>query len=393
MDCDSDQPPVKTACTNCRRAKVKCIFREGEACTRCARISISCSPHVPIRKRKRGPPGSYVSQDEDGALIIMEYDGSDHYLGPMAYDAHTAGGGGAYGVPPPHLVLAAHTAPHLSRQLSQHGGATGEQCGLPPNLHLVATATPLLADLGSPSLRTVHDSPGRKPDGRALHLRHAEAYLLPADSYALPRARASAVVPGKVRPAPVHAGPIVRVDDHLAASRRPSPWYPSGAPAVCLGSVGAGAGFEMGQACGAGTRMMAGVASDLHPAGESSAALAHARDPTIPFGGRAPAGAPACSPSRRWDSPLTPREVAGAPAAPPPVSSSPLCYALCSGGTLRAGAAAVGLLASAATCLPARPDSPHVGEYHGVPEITVARSSSTIDFGGALALASLSEAF
>lgn len=55
IDCENDQPPVKTACTNCRRAKVKCHFRAGVTCTRCCRLGVECSPHVP-GKRKRLEP-------------------------------------------------------------------------------------------------------------------------------------------------------------------------------------------------------------------------------------------------------------------------------------------------------------------------------------------------
>mmetsp|Transcript_7661 Transcript_7661/g.21560 ORF Transcript_7661/g.21560 Transcript_7661/m.21560 type:complete len:204 (+) Transcript_7661:113-724(+) len=55
MVCDSDQPPVKTACTNCRRAKVKCLFEMGVTCTRCSRLGIECSPHIPGKRKRLGP--------------------------------------------------------------------------------------------------------------------------------------------------------------------------------------------------------------------------------------------------------------------------------------------------------------------------------------------------
>ncbi|EOD07827.1 hypothetical protein EMIHUDRAFT_249373 [Emiliania huxleyi CCMP1516] len=55
IPCESDQPPVKTACTNCRRAKVKCIFESGVACTRCSRLNLECLPHVPTKRKRLCP--------------------------------------------------------------------------------------------------------------------------------------------------------------------------------------------------------------------------------------------------------------------------------------------------------------------------------------------------
>ena len=79
VDCDSDQPPVKTACINCRRAKVKCIFKEGEACARCARVNIACTPHMPIRKRKRGASATFSSHDGE-VYLSFDSNASSHYF-------------------------------------------------------------------------------------------------------------------------------------------------------------------------------------------------------------------------------------------------------------------------------------------------------------------------
>jgi hypothetical protein len=292
----------------------------------------------------------------------------------------------------------------LSLQMEHHGGGMGE--GVPSSLHLVGNATPLLSRFGSTQMQPARDSPGhetdfsrspdlRRPDANPIptdaYLPPTDAHPLPSDLYSLPRACTSAAAAARARPLPVLASAVPRSDERPA--NRCPPWYATSAPAVCLGSVGAATGFEVGQACGSGARLGQGVISEMHPAPGPCSGLAHPRAPAIPFGGgRASAGAPSGVPNRMCDFPSTQREAGGGLAVPPPVSATPLCYTLCAGGTLCAAGAAVGLLPSAAAGLPPRPSTPSVAAYSAAPELTVARTSSTIYFGGALALVSFSEA-
>ncbi|KAJ4389579.1 hypothetical protein N0V93_007050 [Gnomoniopsis smithogilvyi] len=61
--------PYGHACTNCARAKCKCIYAGGQAgaiCERCLRLSKTCQPSVPNRKRNpRKAPGSRTAHLEE----------------------------------------------------------------------------------------------------------------------------------------------------------------------------------------------------------------------------------------------------------------------------------------------------------------------------------------
>ncbi|GJC78762.1 hypothetical protein ColLi_01600 [Colletotrichum liriopes] len=71
--------PYGRACTNCSRAKCKCILRPvGGACERCHRLSKTCQPSNPIRKRSKKPPSSRTAQLEeklDGLVTLLRQSG------------------------------------------------------------------------------------------------------------------------------------------------------------------------------------------------------------------------------------------------------------------------------------------------------------------------------
>ncbi|KAF6804129.1 C6 transcription factor [Colletotrichum sojae] len=71
--------PYGRACTNCSRAKCKCILRPaGGACERCHRLGKACQPSNPQRKRSKKPPSSRTAQLEeklDGLVSLLRQSG------------------------------------------------------------------------------------------------------------------------------------------------------------------------------------------------------------------------------------------------------------------------------------------------------------------------------
>ncbi|KAJ9133831.1 Transcriptional regulator WAR1 [Pleurostoma richardsiae] len=59
--------PYGRACTNCSRAKCKCIYRSsGGSCERCHRLNKDCQPSLTVRKRNvKKPAGSKTAQLEE----------------------------------------------------------------------------------------------------------------------------------------------------------------------------------------------------------------------------------------------------------------------------------------------------------------------------------------
>ncbi|KAK2015906.1 hypothetical protein LZ32DRAFT_112731 [Colletotrichum eremochloae] len=71
--------PYGRACTNCSRAKCKCILRPvGGACERCHRLGKTCHPSNPVRRRSRKPRSSRTAQLEeklDGLVTMLRHSG------------------------------------------------------------------------------------------------------------------------------------------------------------------------------------------------------------------------------------------------------------------------------------------------------------------------------
>ncbi|EFQ33935.1 hypothetical protein CGRA01v4_12414 [Colletotrichum graminicola] len=71
--------PYGRACTNCSRAKCKCILRPvGGPCERCHRLSKLCQPSNPVRRRSRKPRSSRTAQLEeklDGLVTMLRQSG------------------------------------------------------------------------------------------------------------------------------------------------------------------------------------------------------------------------------------------------------------------------------------------------------------------------------
>ncbi|TDZ38782.1 Transcriptional regulator WAR1 [Colletotrichum spinosum] len=77
--------PYGRACTNCARAKCKCILRPvGGACERCHRLEKTCQPSNPLRKRSKKPSSSRTAQLEeklDGLVRALTQSGRSGELG------------------------------------------------------------------------------------------------------------------------------------------------------------------------------------------------------------------------------------------------------------------------------------------------------------------------
>ncbi|KAI8244231.1 Efflux pump mlcE [Colletotrichum sp. SAR 10_96] len=86
--------PYGRACTNCSRAKCKCILRPaGGACERCYRLNKTCQPSNPQRKRSKKPPSSRTAQLEeklDGLVTLLRQSGGRPELVDMANISGTA---------------------------------------------------------------------------------------------------------------------------------------------------------------------------------------------------------------------------------------------------------------------------------------------------------------
>ncbi|KAK1984656.1 hypothetical protein LZ30DRAFT_779608 [Colletotrichum cereale] len=71
--------PYGRACSNCSRAKCKCILRlAGGACERCHRLGKPCQPSNPARRRSRKPRSSRTAQLEekiDGLVTMLRQSG------------------------------------------------------------------------------------------------------------------------------------------------------------------------------------------------------------------------------------------------------------------------------------------------------------------------------
>ncbi|KAK2729073.1 C6 transcription factor [Colletotrichum kahawae] len=88
--------PYGRACTNCSRAKCKCILRPaGGACERCHRLNKTCRPSNPQRKRSKKPPSSRTAQPEeklDGLVTLLRQSGGRPELVDMANISGVVGG-------------------------------------------------------------------------------------------------------------------------------------------------------------------------------------------------------------------------------------------------------------------------------------------------------------
>ncbi|KAJ0159597.1 hypothetical protein CTA2_9414 [Colletotrichum tanaceti] len=87
--------PYGRACTNCSRAKCKCILRPvGGACERCHRLSKTCQPSNPIRRRSKKPPSSRTAQLEeklDGLVMLLRQSGRPDLPADLGVDFNMPG--------------------------------------------------------------------------------------------------------------------------------------------------------------------------------------------------------------------------------------------------------------------------------------------------------------
>ncbi|GJC94544.1 Zn(II)2Cys6 transcription factor [Colletotrichum higginsianum] len=87
--------PYGRACTNCSRAKCKCILRPvGGACERCHRLSKTCQPSNPIRRRSKKPPSSRTAQLEeklDGLVTLLRQSGRPDLPADLGVDFNIPG--------------------------------------------------------------------------------------------------------------------------------------------------------------------------------------------------------------------------------------------------------------------------------------------------------------
>ena len=68
LPCEETVKPVKHACTNCSRSKVKCdLDAQNDPCGRCRRFGLVCVPveHTPSHEGRRKKRGSLTSGDGD----------------------------------------------------------------------------------------------------------------------------------------------------------------------------------------------------------------------------------------------------------------------------------------------------------------------------------------
>ncbi|KAK2059580.1 hypothetical protein LY76DRAFT_511846 [Colletotrichum caudatum] len=95
--------PYGRACTNCSRAKCKCILRPvGGACERCHRLDKPCQPSNPVRRRSRKPRSSRTAQLEeklDGLVTMLRQSALPDLPAGLAVDAAAAAAAALHPVP------------------------------------------------------------------------------------------------------------------------------------------------------------------------------------------------------------------------------------------------------------------------------------------------------
>ncbi|KAG7056027.1 Zn(II)2Cys6 transcription factor [Colletotrichum scovillei] len=121
--------PYGRACTNCSRAKCKCILRPvGGACERCHRLGKSCQPSNPIRKRSKKPPSSRTAQLEeklDGLVTLLRQSGRPTLSADLGVDIHLSGGSGSSSSTTAAAAAAAEAARRQSSEMGDVHGAGG----------------------------------------------------------------------------------------------------------------------------------------------------------------------------------------------------------------------------------------------------------------------------
>ncbi|KAK1714396.1 hypothetical protein BDP67DRAFT_618253 [Colletotrichum lupini] len=125
--------PYGRACTNCSRAKCKCILRPvGGACERCHRLGKSCQPSNPIRKRPKKPPSSRTAQLEeklDGLVTLLRQSGRPNLSADLGVDIHLSGGSVSSSSTTAAAAAAAEAARRQSSEMGDVHGAGGEGGG------------------------------------------------------------------------------------------------------------------------------------------------------------------------------------------------------------------------------------------------------------------------
>ncbi|KAK1705618.1 uncharacterized protein BDZ83DRAFT_543546, partial [Colletotrichum acutatum] len=121
--------PYGRACTNCSRAKCKCILRPvGGACERCHRLGKSCQPSNPIRKRSKKPPSSRTAQLEeklDGLVTLLRQSGRPNLSSDLGVDIHLSGGSVSSSSTSAAATAAAEAARRQSSEMGDMHGAGG----------------------------------------------------------------------------------------------------------------------------------------------------------------------------------------------------------------------------------------------------------------------------
>ncbi|KAH9899103.1 hypothetical protein F4778DRAFT_782696 [Xylariomycetidae sp. FL2044] len=64
--------PYGNACTNCARAKCRCILRPGGSCERCYRLKKNCTPTVSVRKRGARAKRSQLEDKLDDLVSLLQ---------------------------------------------------------------------------------------------------------------------------------------------------------------------------------------------------------------------------------------------------------------------------------------------------------------------------------
>jgi hypothetical protein len=146
------------SCTNCSRAKCKCILRAGggPACERCHRLGKECQPIITSRKRVAKKPGSSrTAQLEEKFEDLLTILRSNQQIGQSG-------------------ATSGHSAAELRDSASP--------VSLPSRLDsLVAAATNSGADLGNPSsgimMPTIQDAPEPTPHEAEIYLAKFRGWL------------------------------------------------------------------------------------------------------------------------------------------------------------------------------------------------------------------------
>jgi hypothetical protein len=94
VPCDDDHRSVKRACSNCKKAKVKCNLADAIPCARCKRLGLDCTPHVPNKKKRLSTEDSFDISPELSASSFADPMGLN--LGPLVaqpqFGAHLGAG-------------------------------------------------------------------------------------------------------------------------------------------------------------------------------------------------------------------------------------------------------------------------------------------------------------